>query len=239
MLGLALDFTSMPLLQRTVGGLRHTAPPEASRLPITISILQLLHQYLAGSPFNLFDQHCLWSCCALAFFGCFRIGELLPTPAGNNIQTYDVTLRDDLLQLYLRRSKTDRYAAGTVIHIKPVTSSLCPVQALSSYLPHRLARFPAGPLFLLNTGEPLSPHRFNCIIKAAISHLGLDPSRYSSHSFRAGAATTAATAGLPDWLIKSMGRWASDAYQLYIKTPPSTLAVIPSLLCDAPPQNLP
>ena len=65
-------------------GINH-AINEASRLPITIPILQLLHQYLAGSPFNLFDQHCLWSCCALAFFGCFRIGELLPTPAGNNI----------------------------------------------------------------------------------------------------------------------------------------------------------
>ena len=36
------------------------------------------------------------------------------------------------------------------------------------------------------------------------------------HSFRLGAASTAATASLPDWLIKVLRRWSSDCYQLYI-----------------------
>ena len=36
----------------------------------------------------------------------------------------------------------------------------------------------------------------------------------------------AAQAGLPPHLIKMLGRWSSDAYQLYIRTPRETLAAV-------------
>ena len=49
---------------------------------------------------------------------------------------------------------------------------------------------------------------------------------YSGHSFRIGAASSAAAAGVPNHLIKAMGRWNSEAYLLYMKTPPETLASI-------------
>ena len=77
-----------------------------------------------------------------------------------------------------------------------------------------------------------APTKFNVFLKDIIARIGLDPKRYSSHSFRAGAATTAAEAGLPDWLIKSLGRWSSAAYQIYISTPPSLLAKVPQQLCN-------
>ena len=35
-------------------------------------------------------------------------------------------------------------------------------------------------------------------------------------SFWVGAATSAALLGIPDYLIRAMGRWSSDAYLLYI-----------------------
>ena len=63
-----------------------------------------------------------------------------------------------------------------------------------------------------------------------LAEAGLDVSGYSGHSFRIGAATSAAQAGLGDALIKTLGRWESAAYQRYIRTPRDTLAGISSQL---------
>ena len=45
--------------------------------------------------------------------------------------------------------------------------------------------------------------------------------KYSGHSFRSGAATTALKAGISDATIQMLGCWRSDAYKryMYFKTP--------------------
>ena len=53
---------------------------------------------------------------------------------------------------------------------------------------------------------------------------------FSSHSFRIGAATSAAAVGLPDHLIQTLGRWTGQAYRRYTRTAPDTfLSVVPLL----------
>lgn len=56
-------------------------------------------------------------------------------------------------------------------------------------------------------------------IREALLPHGVDGKNYSGHSFRIGAATTAAAVGVEDSMIKMMGRWQSSAYQTYIRTP--------------------
>ena len=52
---------------------------------------------------------------------------------------------------------------------------------------------------------------------------------YSGHSFRIGAATTAAECGLQDSMIKAVERWESSAYQVYVRMPKDTSHPFPRL----------
>ena len=59
---------------------------------------------------------------------------------------------------------------------------------------------------------------------------GINQSKYALHSFRIGAATTAAAAGIPAWLIKTLGRWNSNAYLAYIRCHSTILSAVPRVL---------
>ena len=77
----------------------------------------------------------------------------------------------------------------------------------------------AGALFTFGDGRVLTRARFVELVRAALGRAGVDQAKYSGHSFRIGAATTAAAKGIEDCIIKILGRWESLAYLQYIKVP--------------------
>ncbi|XP_048583959.1 uncharacterized protein LOC125563135 [Nematostella vectensis] len=94
---------------------------------------------------------------------------------------------------------------------------------------HKTARQPVTPQ-LLKAIRPvllswLSAHDFHMIyiLRDAARACGFPHSSLKGHSLRIGTASYAAAAGLPDWLIKVLGRWSSDCYQLYVRTPQNIL----------------
>lgn len=60
--------------------------------------------------------------------------------------------------------------------------------------------------------------QLSAFLKSTLKSAGV-PGNLSDHIFRSGAATTAASQGLPDHLIKIMGHWSSEAYLLHARTP--------------------
>lgn len=60
---------------------------------------------------------------------------------------------------------------------------------------------------------------FNLHIRHILAGLGYDSKLYSGHSFRIGAATSAASSRLEDHIIQTLGRWSPDCYKTYIRTP--------------------
>jgi site-specific recombinase XerD len=130
------------------------------------------------------------------------------------------------IKIHLSISKTDQFGKDIDIYLGRTNSDLCP---MLRYLVKRPGPR-SGPLFILQNGIPLQRDQFVRYLKDALDAAGISHAHYSGHSFRIGSVTAAARAGVPDHLIKALGRWESEAYQIYIRTPPSTLAALSSSL---------
>lgn len=165
----------------------------------------------------------LWAACCLGFFGFLRSGEFTSTSPSQSsgLLLSDVTIDShndpQRLTVNLRHSKTDRYGAGVTICLGRTYHTLCPVMAVLSYLAQRPSQ--AGPLFIFPDGTPLLRGYLVARVRETLQSHGFDTSRFSGHSFRVGAATTAAEVGLGDAVIQQLGRWRSAAYSIYIRPP--------------------
>jgi hypothetical protein len=212
-------------LARLLRGIRRSrSSPALSRLPVTNRLMGVLQSALSAPGF---DHVMFWAACCTAFFGFLRVSEF--TCPGVYVPSCHLSLSDiqwdaaGHYRLLLKSSKTDPFHQGCTILIGPSGHQICPVAALSRYLAIR-GSFP-GPLFLCVTGAPLSPSLVNAWLRFILKAAGV-PGNYSSHSFRIGAATSAALTGVPDHVIKILGRWSSDCYLRYIRTPPHIILQI-------------
>ncbi len=170
----------------------------------------------------------LWAACCIAIFGFLRCGELTCTSASTPVVLAVNTVNDisvnsrvnpSYIQVFLRSSKTDPFGVGVTLALGKTGHVICPVSAVLSYLAVRSSA--PGPLFIFPDGSPLSRNKLMSAVRQALVDQGIDAARVSGHSFRIGAATTAAAAGLSDLMIKKLGRW--NAYMSYIRLPTDRL----------------
>ncbi len=197
----------------------------AGKLPITALVLLSIKSNLnVSDP----DDAMLWAACCTAFFGFLRAAEFTCSPSqfqeGVHLSLacikIDKSPIPDTVHVYLPRSKTDQFGKGCSILLARSDCALCPVAALMSYLMIRGSS--PGPLFRFSDGSPLSKSKLFTNLQRLLSQAGWQ-GRYTLHSFRVGAATTAASLGFPTHLIQALGRWSSDAYKVYIRLPEENL----------------
>ena len=129
-----------------------------------------------------------------------------------------------LSELTSSSPKTDPFHKGFHLFLGCTGHHICPVKALLPYLAVRGST--EGPLFITEEGSPLTRHRFNTELSSILHAAGLETTHYNTHSFRIGAATSAKQAGISDLHIKMLGRWQSNAYETYIRTPRQQLAAL-------------
>ena len=194
------------------------------RAPITITSLKTIYTFLKNSTIPTHDKHMLWAASTPAFFGFLRSSEFVSnTTKSFNQETIllntDITISSQYATVRIKQSKTDPFRQGCNIKLYPTYSTICPVQALQQYISHRTPI--TGPLFIYADGSNLTRRRLNKFLKLTLP-IQID-SPFSSHSFRIGAATTAATGGLPHWMIQKLGRWNSDCYRTYIELSSQTI----------------
>ena len=220
-------------LQLALAGIRRWRPKAGgTRLPITPLVLRAIKKVLDAGATD-YQNILLWAACCVGFFGFMRSGEFTLTSATAFNPTCHLSIQDvaidshsnpTLMQLHLKESKTDQFRQGAFIYLSRTGTDLCPVSALLAYLAIR-GDVP-GPLFIHQDRSPLTKHKLILMLRSTLQEAGIDATYYSGHSFRIGAATTAAACGISETIIMQMGRWRSSAYQAYIKIPTRDLATI-------------
>ena len=230
----------MPHLEYTMKGIKRVESQwhnAATASPDCTANFAANERGVAGVGITTRYQANIWAACCLAFFGVLRAGEMT-TPddggydPGAHLSFCDIAVDNpsclSFLKVRIKQSKTDPFCKGVDLFLGRTGSDICPVAALLGYLACRGSR--PGPLFIFSDGRLLTRKRFVDLVRAALASAGVDQQNYCGHSFRIGAATTAAAKGIEDSVIKSLGRWESVAYLQYVQIPRSQLTGYSSVL---------
>ena len=230
----------MPRLRQVLRGVKiergklRKAPK--ARLPITPMILRKMLQSWLDRD-QLFNSIMLWVASLVTFFSFCRSGETTVEDENKYDSSVHLSFSEvavdnaespNMISLNIKHSKTDQGAVGVRVIMGRTDDDLCPVSALLTYLERRGST--PGALFQWDNRIPLSKTKFVDATRQALSAANLPAKDYVGHSFRIGAATTAATAGLEDSTIQTLGRWKSTSYQLYIRTSLQQLATVSAAL---------
>lgn len=216
------DPTDHFLLKKLLQGMSKLDRRQDLRKPITFQRQKQLIGILPIVCANVFEQKLFSAAYSVAFFGFLRVSEIVgqgeSLKGGRaGIGYTDVELGKNL-QIKIIGSKTDQAMRGEQVCMRRAEKhpEVCPVLAMQAYLRVR----PCGPglLFKHFDGSPLTRYQFQAILKKGAKVLGWEVSRFTSHSFRIGAATTAALNGTPVRRIMALGRWESQAVEKYVRT---------------------
>ena len=210
------------------------------RLPITALLMRHIKSALQiQAKADSYTPTLIWAACCLGFFGFLRCSEFL-TPDGvaysqdEHLSISDISLDNSShpwkLLVRIKVSKTDQYRVGTTVVLGHTGNDLCPVASMLDYLNSRGNR--PGALFQSGTGEPIHRQFFVNKVQQALASAGIPGHLFNGHSFRIGAATTASAVGIPETIIKHLGRWSSAAYQAYIRPAQSSLVGVSQQLAS-------
>jgi integrase len=224
-------------------------------VPITLPLLRRLVAYIRsqpstfGGPLNALG---LVACFTLSFACFLRMGETTYTTFDSRFDLSWANLSlagtgiDENTTITIPASKTDPFRKGVTVIVPKGPRDICPVTALREYKAQRRPVNDTEPLFTNGLTKPFNRSQVSRYLAQALSGCGHRSSLFSGHSFRRGAATWAASIGMSANEIKTLGRWNSDCFQLYVDAGPlsiqkagGTLLSTPTAMSSLPPSGIP
>ena len=199
---------------------------KSKKFVMTFPLLKLLGHEIASSNWDPASKLVFWAACCTAFFGSFRLGEILP----KSEKTEPETLTWDRVRFTQKNSivinikfpKVIRDHAGDFVDIFEIKNcSMCPFSALKNLAESN----PIGvsknlPVFRFKNGKNLTVSNFTrTMISLLEKHIGPQAQYFSGHSFRAGIPSALAECPnlASDYDIMVWGRWSSDTYKSYTR----------------------
>ena len=198
----------------TLKGLqRRYAKPVTKKKPFTVEMLQAIADEAAKTK-SLSDLR-LGTACLLAYSAFLRFDEL------RRIRPADITFHKDWISIKIHKSKVDQLRKGEEVIVAKTGSNLCPVKMLESYMSQaglqkvdksflfrRITKSKSGER--LREGGALSYTRLRECLKEKLLQLGFPAAQFGLHSLRAGGATAAANAKVPDRLFRRHRKWKTE-----------------------------
>lgn len=204
--------TKSDLVKATLRGIRRTVGTSQRQVaPAVKELLMAMVDKLDGVK-GVRDRALL----LVGFAGAFRRSELVA------LDFMDIEFAEQGLVVNIVRSKTDQEGQGRKVAIPFARGATCPVKSLKAWL--AISGISVGPIFRPVTRHgriipvALSTQAVAEIVKQRVRAIGLDHTKYSGHSLRAGLVTSAAQVGVSSWKIRQQTGHKSDAMlQRYIR----------------------
>ena len=209
------------LVSSSIKGLRaQLSRPVRQKLPFSVSHLSMFYYILDLSDVK---QLAGWCSMLLAFFGCFRLSNLVPLSKAKfdpckHLKRDDVKFDKDFVLIFYKWSKTNQNS-NRVAWI-PICTVSDERFNLKYYMEKLFVMINApnhAPLFTFNKKEFHSKFSLIRLLDHCIFQAGLNLADYSWHSFRRGSAVFAFELGLADSAVQLLGDWSSPAFKQYLE----------------------
>jgi hypothetical protein len=214
------------LCKRTLTGCKRLrGVPTKRKRALTLQDLLLVINHYSNSEKH--DDLLFVSQLITGFFALMRLGELT-IPDDKNLFDHrkitsrtSVSLSNDDYRFFLPCHKGDKTFEGNIIIIQRHSGPINPLAIFTKYLRSRDRLFPfSSDLWLRADGSRPKRSFFIRRMKIFFSN------DVAGQSMRAGGATSLAENGVPPNLIQAIGRWASTAFQIYIRKNPVLLQAL-------------
>ena len=189
----------------------------------------------------------VWAAMLVAFFCLLRKDNIAVAKADNfntrlNLCRKDVQVKGGDVLVTLRHTKTiqlgDRVhtvvAHGIPGHVLDVKAAVvCALEVGGVNSVQASGDDPAFAYVQNGVMVPLTHKVFVDVLKHCLSVIGVNPAKYSGHSFRRGGATFALKRGVDPLYIKWVGDWKSNCYELYLdRCTPESMTALPRAMAE-------
>ena len=190
------------------------------RETINFSMLKKIKSKIFKNKKTKIRNKCLWAACTTAFFGCFRMGELLPKLEHHTDTIFELLWADVKLgkkhAVIKLKSQKNQILKPQLLHIfKLKDKKMCPITALL-----KLKKQAKKNGFFSNSKSVFAiSKKLNLTQKVVNTFLKKEfpKNKFSGHSFRAGVPSS--LADFPnianDWHVMGWGRWRSNIFLKY------------------------
>ncbi|KAE8609763.1 hypothetical protein XENTR_v10011906 [Xenopus tropicalis] len=212
------DLTKEFLIKQALKGIRKGKQSRDWRRPISFELLGRMQVALGTCCHSAYEVALFRAAFALAFFGAFRVGEIVckSKTSFGGLSSQDIRVTDNEVRVWLRKSKTDVLGKGKDIVLFKVDGGMaCPVGCMQQFL--KVRQEGTGVFLIHEDRTPLTRFQFTSIMKKSLQLSGVSPEKFGTHSFRIGAATEAASLSLGEKMVMQIGRWESKRFRSYIR----------------------